>query len=91
MGALQRSPAVQYGVRGPVTLTLGADFTGVQFPLLASKHHSHRATAGAASSSRQPAGQQAAVPGHQAGIQTRNAAQNICSAMPTANPNVGAP
>jgi LCP family protein required for cell wall assembly len=101
MGALQHSPAVQYGVRGPVTLTLGADFTGVQFPLLASKHHSHRATTGTASSSgapagtasagRQPAGQQAAVPGQQAGIQTRNAAQNICSAMPTANPNVGAP
>jgi LCP family protein required for cell wall assembly len=87
MGALQHSPAVQYGVPGPVTLTLGADFTGVQFPLLASKHHSHRT----ASAGRQPAGQQAAVPGRQAGIQTRNAAQNICSAMPAANPNVGAP
>jgi len=96
MGALQHSPAVQYGVPGPITLTLGSDFTGVRLPLMASKHHGHRATAGTASSSGAPAGtafagQQAAVPGQQAGIQTRNAAQNICSAMPTANPNVGAP
>jgi hypothetical protein len=37
------------------------------------------------------ADQQPTVPGQQASIQTRNAAQNICSAMPTANPNVGAP
>lgn len=91
MGALKRSPAIQYGVRGPVTLTLGADFTGVQFPPLTSRHHGHRATAGTAYAGRLPARQQAAVPGQQAGIQTRNAAQNICSAMPAANPNVGAP
>jgi len=106
MGALQQAPVVQDGAPGPVTLTLGSDFTGVQSPRLASRHHRHGAHAGTASASAAsagtasagtapagtaPAGQQPTVPGQQAGIETRNAAENICSSMPTANPDVGAP
>ncbi len=96
MGALQQAPVVQDGVPGPVTLTLGSDFTGVQPPRLVSKRHRHRAIAGTASpaaapADQQPAGQQPTVPGQQAGIETRNAAENICSSVPTANPDVGAP
>jgi LCP family protein required for cell wall assembly len=91
MGALQRAPVVQDGVPGPVTLVLGQDFTGVQAARLASKHHGHRASPGTASAGPQPVGQQATAPGQQTSIETRNGAQNICSALPGANPNVGAP
>jgi LCP family protein required for cell wall assembly len=101
MGALRQAPAVQDLVPGPVTLTLGQDFAGVRAPRPPGRHHRHGATAGTgspgagaaghASAGQQPAGQQPAVSGQQAGIETRNAAENICSSMPTANPNVGTP
>jgi LCP family protein required for cell wall assembly len=91
MGALEQAPLVQNGVSGPVTLILGQDFTGVAQPRLASAHRGHHAAASTPSAGQQPAGEQPTVPGQQAGIETRNAAQNICSAMPTANPDVGSP
>jgi LCP family protein required for cell wall assembly len=88
MGALPQPPAVQDAAAGPVTLTLGANFTGIQ-PPSAGRHH--RTTSGA-----MPAGQQAdgvlpTVPGQQGGIEARNAAANICSGMPAANPDTGTP
>jgi LCP family protein required for cell wall assembly len=97
MGALDHAPAVADGVAGPVTLTLGSDFTGVQSPPRPSTgQHGHHAAAGKAAGSASPgatspAGQQATVPGQQAGVESRNGAQNICTAMPSANPNVGRP
>jgi LCP family protein required for cell wall assembly len=84
MGALQQTPAVQDGAVGPITLTLGADFAGVQAP--ASHHSGQSSTSGAT-----VAGQSAGVPGQSATIESRNAAENICSAMPDANPDVGSP
>jgi LCP family protein required for cell wall assembly len=90
MGALPQPPAVQDQAAGPVTLTLGADFTGIQPPTAAGRRHH-----GTASGSM-PAGQQAdgvlpTVPGQQGGIEARNAAANICSGMPAANPDAGTP
>jgi hypothetical protein len=64
----------------------------VQAPRTTGRHHGRHAAAGtAAHAGTAPAGQQATVPGQQAGIETRNGAQNICTAMPGANPNVGRP
>jgi LCP family protein required for cell wall assembly len=91
MGALQEPPAVQYGTPGTITLTLGADFAGIQpAPSPGGRHH-ERARSAAPSAGQQPDGQQPTVPGQSAGIESRNAAANICSAMPSANPGVGAP
>jgi len=53
---------------------------------VAGKHHHHGPDLTVA-----PADQQPRVPGQQAGIETRNAAENICSAMPPANPAAGQP
>jgi LCP family protein required for cell wall assembly len=65
------------GGAGPVTLTIGSDFTGVTPPPAAAKPAaSHPARA----SNPVPAGQQPAV-------ESRNAAQNICTGVPGANPN----
>jgi LCP family protein required for cell wall assembly len=99
MGALQQAPDnVQDGVSGPVTLTLGSDFTGVVSPqVTTSKHHKHGAasasitSSGAPDAGQQPDGQQPIVPGQAAGIETRNAAANICSGVPDANPDTGSP
>jgi LCP family protein required for cell wall assembly len=94
MGALQQPPAVQDGASGPVTLTLGADFAGIQ-PPAADRHSRPGASAAVpgttATAGQRPASQQPTVPGQSAGIQTRNAAANICSAMPSANPDAGTP
>jgi LCP family protein required for cell wall assembly len=89
MGLLRQAPGdVQGGVSGPVTLTLGTDFAGV-VPLKLAARHRH---AGAASATgQQPAGTQPTIPGQSAGIETRNAAANICTGVPGANPDVGAP
>jgi hypothetical protein len=76
MNALGLAPAAQDGVSGPVSLTIGADFAGVRLP----HRHSKHAQAETVSS---PSGQQT--------IETRNAAANICSAMPAANTDVGTP
>ena len=86
MNALQQAPAAQGDVSGPVTLTIGADFGGVQ--ALAARpagRHQHGRHARSASS------QQVSNASLQSGVQTRNAAANICSAMPAANPDVGTP
>lgn len=91
MGALDQAPDnVQDGVSGPVTLTLGTDFTGIVAPSAARTGHQHAAST-APAAGQQPAGQQPTVPGQSAGIESRNAAENICSAMPDANPDTGTP
>ncbi len=88
MGGLQQAPAVQNGGPGPVTLILGADFTGVVPPPPGGPHH--RASAAPAAGQR-PDGEQPTVPGQAASIETRNAAANICTGVPGANPDVGSP
>ena len=65
------------GGAGPVTLTVGSDFTGVTPPPTPAKVH---ATHAHPSSPPASAGQPASV-------ESRNAAQNICSGVPGANPN----
>ncbi len=85
MGALKQAPAVQNEAAGPVTLTLGANFAGVAAPAK-SRHHRHHGRSGATA-----AGQPATAGGQAAAIESRNAAENICSAMPKANPDVGSP
>ena len=92
MGALQQAPDnVQDGVSGPVTLTLGTDFAGVVPLRLADKHRLARTASTAPDAGQQPDGTQPLVPGQSAAIETRNAAANICSAVPDANPDAGAP
>jgi len=112
MGALQEAPAVQNGVAGPVTLTLGANFTGVSPPPSATPAASPPASSAGNSpkaspapsaspsapavsatpdAGQQPDGQPPIVPGQSAAIETRNAAANICSGLPGANPDTGAP
>ncbi len=94
MGALQQPPAVQDGTAGPITLTLGADFNGIESPpppAAGKHHHTPPAQPAAPTAGQQPDGQQPAVPGQSAAIETRNAAANICSGMPDANPDTGAP
>ena len=78
MNALNQEPAAQDGISGPVTLTIGSDFGGVH-ALPHHRHGTHARAQQASSSSGQPA------------VETRNAAANICSAMPAANTDVGTP
>jgi LCP family protein required for cell wall assembly len=115
MGALQEAPEVQDGVAGPITLTLGANFTGVSPQPSATPAASPSASASpdagqsrkpspapSASPSapavsatpdagQQPDGQQPIVPGQSAAIESRNAAANICTGLPDANPDTGSP
>jgi LCP family protein required for cell wall assembly len=96
MGALEQAPDnVQDGVSGPVVLTLGTDFAGIVPPQPAGKHHHHHGAAASTSTSpaagQQPDGDQPTVPGQSAGIESRNAAENICSGVPDANPDPGTP
>jgi LCP family protein required for cell wall assembly len=93
MGALEQAPDnVQDGVSGAVTLTLGTDFEGIVPPQPAGKRHHHgTATSTAPDAGQQPDGEQPTVPGQSAGVESRNAAENICSGMPGANPDTGAP
>jgi LytR cell envelope-related transcriptional attenuator len=92
MGMLQQAPDnVQDGVSGPVTLTLGSDFAGVVPLRLADKHQRAGPGSAAPDAGQQPDGTQPAVPGQSAAIETRNAAANICSGVPDANPGTGAP
>jgi LCP family protein required for cell wall assembly len=75
--ALTATPAsLSTGSAGPVTLTVGSNFTGVTQPVAPAK----------AGASPSPASRPASA-GQQASVETRNAAQNICSALPAANPN----
>jgi LCP family protein required for cell wall assembly len=90
MGALSQAPdTVQDGVSGPVTLTLGADFDGIVPPRPAAGKH-HHSTSTTPDAGQQPGGQPT-VPGQSAGIESRNAAENICQSMPDANPDPGTP
>jgi LCP family protein required for cell wall assembly len=92
MGALTQAPDnVQDGASGDVTLTLGTDFNGIAPPQPAGTHHRHRKASTTPDAGQQPSGQQPTVPGQSAGIESRNAAANICSAMPDANPDTGTP
>ena len=93
MGALEQAPgSIEDGVSGRVTLTLGTGFGGIVPPRPAAKQHRHRtATSTAPDAGQQPSGEQPTVPGQSAGIQSRNAAENICSGMPDANPDPGTP
>jgi LCP family protein required for cell wall assembly len=82
ISALQLTPdSVQDGASGPLTLTIGADFTGIG---RADRNRAH-------SSSAPTAGQQPVVPGQSAGIESRNAAENLCTGLPDANPGTGGP
>jgi LCP family protein required for cell wall assembly len=70
---LTSTPTAQSaGTTGPVTLTLGSDFAGVVRPAPAHKTKHGRARHAAASG--------------QSPVETRNAAQNLCSGVPHANP-----
>jgi len=100
MGALRQAPAVHGGTArgrtpGPVTLTLGQGFAGIQPPPApggsGGKHGQQPSQGATPSAGQQPAGQEPTVPGQSAGIETRNAAANICSGMPSANPDTGTP
>jgi LytR cell envelope-related transcriptional attenuator len=93
MGALEQAPDnVQDGAAGAVTLTLGTDFNGIVPPQAAGKHHrKSTGTSTTPAAGQQPSGQQPTVPGQSAGIESRNAAENICSGMPDANPDPGTP
>jgi len=84
LGALKQTPAVQNEPTGPVTLTLGANFAGVA--AAKGRHHRRHGRSGATA-----AGQPATAPGQVAAIESRNAAENICTGMPQANPDVGTP
>jgi LCP family protein required for cell wall assembly len=89
MGALEQAPDnVQDGVSGPVTLTLGTDFDGIVQPRPATKD---QAASSAPDAGQQPDGQQPVVPGQSAAVEARNAAENICTGVPDANPDTGAP
>lgn len=77
---LLTEPAPQAGTPGPVTLILGPDFAGVRPPAAG---HGHRATTSPASAGGSGTGS--------GSVQTRNAAANICSGLPAANPDPGQP
>jgi LCP family protein required for cell wall assembly len=97
MGALQQAPdSVQDGASGPVTLTLGTDFTGVVPPQSApvAKHHKHSAAPASTTpdAGQQPDGTQPVVPGQAATtVESRNAAEGLCEGVPDANPDTGSP
>jgi LCP family protein required for cell wall assembly len=97
MGALQQAPDnVQDGASGPVTLTLGTDFTGVvpPQPTTVAKHHKHQTAPAstAPDAGQQPDGTQLQIPGQAATtVESRNAAEGICQGVPDANPDTGSP
>jgi LCP family protein required for cell wall assembly len=77
--SLLTEPAPQTGQPGPVTLVLGTDFAGVNPPAAPPP-----GTAGHHKQHRHPASGAGLV-------QSRNAGASICSGLPAANPNPGAP
>jgi LCP family protein required for cell wall assembly len=86
---LLAAPAPQAGRPGPVTLTIGHGFTGLVNPAPRpargdGKHHSVRQRH---ASSSQPASDSPGI----SAVETRNAAANICSGLPQANPDPGTP
>jgi LCP family protein required for cell wall assembly len=89
-------PAPQTGRPGAVTLIIGPGFTGIVHP--APQSSRHRIKGRARDRDRDRArGQDAGTdfgPGGPSGIadvETRNAAANICSGLPKANPDAGTP
>jgi LytR cell envelope-related transcriptional attenuator len=88
MRALRLTPdSVQDGASGSLTLTLGSDFTGrvgIGQPQHAGRDRAH-------SRSTPTAGQQPVVPGQSAAIESRNAAENLCTGMPDADSATGGP
>jgi hypothetical protein len=78
---LLAEPAPQTGQPGPVTLVIGSDFAGVTAP--AATHpapgHGQAATGSTGTGTSQAA------------VQSRNAGASICSGLPAANPDPGAP
>jgi LCP family protein required for cell wall assembly len=80
---LLAEPAPQAGTAGPVTLIIGADFEGVNHPSAPRAAHGHKK----ASSGSGGGGSNVSL----ATVQTRNAAANICSGLPKANPDPGTP
>jgi LCP family protein required for cell wall assembly len=92
MGALAQSPgSVADGVSGRLTLTLGTGFGGIVPPQPAGRHHGRKKASTAPDAGQQPSGEQPTVPGQSAGLESRNAAESICSGMPDANPDTGTP
>ncbi len=83
--ALDQAPSANGNAGGGLTLTIGADFAGVQAPPHSAARHSRSQPADRARQVSSP------PDGTQPAVQTRNAAANICSGMPAANPQVGAP
>jgi len=84
---LLAEPAPQTGAAGPVTLILGAGFTGVNPPPRPKRAQpGHRGRG-------QPAAGHGGTGGYgsPAFIQTRNAGDSICSGLPAANPASGSP
>jgi LCP family protein required for cell wall assembly len=79
---LLSEPTPQTGVEGAVTLVIGPDWAGVNKPAARAGQH------GKASKPAQPA---AASQGSAGFVQNRNAAANICSGLPAANPDPGTP
>jgi hypothetical protein len=73
-------PTPQVGRPGPVTLVLGTNFAGVKLPAPAVAAHA-AGTSKKAGRRRAGAGQ----PGSAGTVQSRNAAANICSGLPSAN------
>jgi LCP family protein required for cell wall assembly len=80
---LLAEPAPQVGTAGPVTLIIGSDFAGVNRP--APPHPTAKAGHGRR---HKPA---ASGQGSAGAIQARNGGASICSGLPAANPNPGAP
>jgi LCP family protein required for cell wall assembly len=82
---LLAEPAPQTGRPGAVTLVIGSDFAGVNAP--AAAHPASGTGKGKAAGGGTGSGSPAA----QTTVQSRNAGASICSGLPQANPNPGAP
>jgi LCP family protein required for cell wall assembly len=74
-------PANQIGAPGTVTLTLGADFQGVQQPTPTPPTSTAKASKGTSGSTTTPA---AAPSTGASAVESRNAGANICSGLPPA-------
>jgi LCP family protein required for cell wall assembly len=74
-------PANQIGTPGTVTLTLGADFQGVQQPKPTPPASTAKASKGSAADTTTPA---AAPTTGASAVESRNAGANICSGLPPA-------
>jgi LCP family protein required for cell wall assembly len=87
---LLQEPAPQTGVAGTVTLVIGSDWAGVNPPPPAAQAGQH-GKPGHASRAGKPSQPAASSQGSAGAVQTRNAGANICSGLPSANPDPGTP